>query len=90
MLFKNLNFIFLQLWTWCVSNCKWCSRKLEKYGLLNEEIIKNNINKLSSIFNNNLLIYNIDYFDLPKNLVTFILSKKISLKIFIFILILEI
>ena len=79
MLFKNLDFIFLQLWTWCVSNCNWCSRKLDNYKLGEINFIKNNINKLlDSIFEGKLLIYNIDYFDIPKNLVEFIIYNSDS------------
>lgn len=51
MLFQNLDFIFLQLWTWCISNCFWCTRKNENYKLGSLDIIKKKYRK------NNLNIF---------------------------------
>jgi len=78
MLFTNLDFIFLQLGDGCISNCSGCSRKNDSYDLWNIYNIKNNINKLikNNIFSWKLLIYNIDYFDLSNELLSFILSKS--------------
>jgi len=80
MLFSNLNFVFLQLWTWCISNCSHCLRSRQQYGMWSIIDIKSNIDKLTTVFNENLLIYNIDYFDLPEDLINYVLHKRFFFK----------
>lgn len=67
MLINNLDSLFFQAGTWCVSDCKWCFRQFWNKNIFFAELI-NNICRVvdSKIFSGNIMIYNIDYFSFSK------------------------